>query len=94
VVLLVTGDREEALAHRVFLMHFIGLDQRFGKNRRCGGVEHRQQAPPVSDGFALFPGVAIDVQRIPGQLFRVPVLAQRGFPDFLQLLGLAFQDSG
>jgi hypothetical protein len=88
VVLLVTGDREEALAHRVFLMHFIGLDQRFGKNRRGGSVEHREQAPPVGDGFALFPGVAVYIQRIPGQLFRIPVLAQRGFPDFLQLLGL------
>ncbi|MPM87859.1 hypothetical protein SDC9_134959 [bioreactor metagenome] len=33
VVLFVTGHREEAAAHRVFFMHFIGLDEGFGKNR-------------------------------------------------------------
>ncbi len=42
VVLFVAGHREEATPHGVFLVCFVGLDEGFGEDGRCGCVEDRQ----------------------------------------------------
>ena len=85
VVDLVAGDREEALADRVFLVGLVGVDHGAREHRRAGAVEHREQREPVGERVALIEAVRARVDRVPGQPRGRPARIARLLVDLQEL---------